>query len=108
MIEGVGVSAYLGAAAYITSKAYLTDAASILTTEARHAGWIASAVNKGPAWSDAFDIPLDFNSVFSIACERSTSAFTSFFVPYLYYPPRFSHFQRRSSPTAHRRILHCP
>ncbi|KAJ7504146.1 ferritin-like domain-containing protein [Mycena galericulata] len=72
-IEGVGVSAYIGAAQFITNKDYLTAAASVLSTEARHASWVASAIELYAGWNGAFDVPLDPNQVFSIVAPFITS-----------------------------------
>ncbi|KDQ24167.1 hypothetical protein PLEOSDRAFT_1108620 [Pleurotus ostreatus PC15] len=73
LLEGVGVSAYTGAAALIKDKTYLTTAASILSTEARHAAYVQSAVNNLAPWSGAFDIPLSMASVYSLAAMFITS-----------------------------------
>jgi len=73
VLEGVGLSAYLGAAQFITSKTVLTAAGSILATEARHASWVASAVDQVSPWSGSFDVPLDFDQVSSLASTFITS-----------------------------------
>lgn len=67
ILEGVGVSAYLGAAPLIQNKEYLTVAGAIVTTEARHQAWISSAANKVQPWSGPYDTPLDFDQVYSLA-----------------------------------------
>lgn len=48
-------------------------AGSILTTEARHQAWIASAVNKQNSWSGPYDTPLGLSDVYSIAAAFITS-----------------------------------
>lgn len=72
-LEGVGASAYTGAAQDIKSGALLTAAASILATEARHASWVASAVNNAVPWYGSFETPLPPVIVFALAASFITS-----------------------------------
>ena len=57
-----GTGAYTGAAKDVKSSVILTAAASILATEARHASWVASAVNEKPPWSGPFEVSLYFEA----------------------------------------------
>jgi hypothetical protein len=73
VLEGVGVSAYLGAAKFVKSPDYLTAAGSILTVESRHSAYLRE--NQTPALSpfpSPFDIALGFNDVFSLAAPFIT------------------------------------
>ncbi len=57
-LENVGVGAYLMAAPAITNKETLASAGSILTIEARHAGFLNALLQKPLSPNGAFDKPM--------------------------------------------------
>jgi hypothetical protein len=53
------------------NKDYLTAAGSILTIESRHSSYIRAALSQSP-FPQPFDVPLDFNEVYSLAGQFIT------------------------------------
>ncbi|KAI0656594.1 ferritin-like domain-containing protein [Cubamyces menziesii] len=68
-LESVGDAAYLGAAHLVSDKGVLTDAASILSVEGRHAGWVSASVLKNQPWNGPFDAPITPSGAFSLASQ---------------------------------------
>ncbi|KAJ4477547.1 ferritin-like domain-containing protein [Lentinula aciculospora] len=86
-ISGVSVAAHLGVSQYNTNSETATIAASVLSTKARHAAWIAAPVNKHNAWSGAFDTPLSFNVAYTLAAQyMSGCPSTNPSLPFTAYP----------------------
>ncbi|GAA5932133.1 ferritin-like domain-containing protein [Sporobolomyces koalae] len=65
VVEGLGVSAYLGAAGDISTPGYVTAAGSILTVEARHNAFVRLLNSYPPA--QPFDTPLSASAVVGAA-----------------------------------------
>ena len=66
VLEGVGVSAYLGGAAIVTSKDILTAAAAILVAEGLHQGIQRQSLQQAPA-ANIVGTPASPNTVFTLA-----------------------------------------
>lgn len=67
ILEGAGISAYIGALAYINKTSYITTAATILSVEARHDAYLRYATIAEEPYPAAYDIPLTFDSVHTLA-----------------------------------------
>lgn len=84
ILEGVGVSAYLGAAQYIQNKQYLTVAGSILTAEARHSS-VIRYINGATPFVE-YDTPLNPVAVTSLAAPFFASCPNGSAPPFKPYP----------------------
>ena len=103
VIEGVGVSAYLGAAMDILSPTYLQAAAQIATIEARHTAYFRKQLGEA-GMPQPFDTPLDMDQVYTlaspfiVACPPSNPPLPVKVSPsiHLKYPPGLTNPHRHS------------
>ncbi|KAI9850203.1 MAG: hypothetical protein M1830_007054, partial [Pleopsidium flavum] len=65
VLEGAGVSAYLGASASIVDKASLTAVGSVFAVQSRHSSYIRGALGQGP-FPNAFETPIAFNEIYTL------------------------------------------
>ncbi|THH06234.1 hypothetical protein EW145_g4222 [Phellinidium pouzarii] len=73
VIENVGNAAYLGSVDHLVNDAAaLNTSVSILSTEARQASWINSAILMGDPWSGPYDTPLNADLAYTIASSFIT------------------------------------
>jgi len=71
-LENIGVSAYAGANQYISDPLYSTVAATILSVEARHQGFLSGPVNYSNDWTGPYDTPLSLDMVYTLAAQVIT------------------------------------
>lgn len=65
-VSRVFVKPWLTQVADIMNSTYLTDAGSILTVESRHSSYLRAGLKEAP-FPSPFDVPLDFNEVYTLA-----------------------------------------
>ena len=86
VLEGVGVSAYLGAAPSISMKEYLSAAGAILTVEARHNSYFSDQLGYSP-FPQPFDTALSPNAIYTMASAFITSCpSTNAKLPFMAFP----------------------
>jgi Ferritin-like domain len=66
-LENVGVAAFLMAIPAISDKTYMAAAASIVTIEARHAGFVNALLGKPLSENGAFDKPISHAEILKAA-----------------------------------------
>ena len=80
LLEDTGVSAYLGQVGNIKSKAVLKAAGTIVTVEARHAGWIREILSSRTNFGAPLPAPAAFDAPRSKAQILAAVGGTGFIV----------------------------
>ena len=73
---------YLGLSSSVTDKDYLTASNSILSTSSRHASYIHASLGDTP-FPSAFDTPLSFVSLYSLAGPKSLDLIVIEYSPFI-------------------------